>query len=106
MVKLNDALIRISEKAVEVLSRIGRVQAAYIFGSQTEGTARPDSDIDIAIFMEGVETLDIRQRALLMVMVEKECGDDVETHLFPASSAENPMPGSFADYIIKHGIRV
>jgi predicted nucleotidyltransferase len=41
--------------AVEVLSGLGAVRAAYLFGSHVEGTPDEWSDIDVAVFMEGVE---------------------------------------------------
>ena len=62
------------------------------------------SDIDIAVFMEGVETWDILQRARAMTQVQKEAGLDVEAHLLPVSNLEHPQPGSFAEYILEHGI--
>lgn len=92
--------------AVKTLSRFGVVRAAYLFGSQVEGTADEWSDIDIAAFMDGVEEWDIRRRTQAMVMVMDEAGDDVEVHLFPVSALENPERGSFAEYILKHGVKI
>jgi predicted nucleotidyltransferase len=92
--------------AVEILSRLGVVRAAYVFGSHAEGTADAWSDIDVAAFMEGVEHWDIRQRARAMAMVMEEAGSDVEAHLFPASALDNPPPAGFAEYILRHGTRI
>jgi len=92
-----------SREAVRILSRLGRVRAAYLFGSQVEGNPGSWSDIDIAAFMEGVEQWDIRRRARAMALVQKVCGADVEMHLFPASASENPPAGSFTAYILRHG---
>ena len=98
------AAVRVrSQEAVRVLSQLGRVRAAYLFGSQVEGYPGPWSDIDIAAFMEGVEKWDIRRRAQAMALVQKACGADVEMHLFPASASENPPAGSFAAYVLRHG---
>jgi len=30
----------------------------------------------------------------------------VEAHLFPASASESPPPGSFAEYVLQHGVPV
>ncbi len=49
--------------AVKVLSDLGAVRAAYLFGSHVEGTPDQWSDIDVTVFMEGVEHWDIHQRA-------------------------------------------
>lgn len=92
--------------AVKVLARLGEVRAAYVFGSHAEGTAGPWSDIDVAVFMDGIEHWDIRQRARAMAMVMEETGSDVEAHLFPASALDNPPPAGFAEYILRHGTRI
>ncbi len=93
-------------QAVSALRRFGAVRAAYLFGSQVEGTADEWSDIDVAVFMDGVENWDIQRRTQAMVLVMDEAGDDVEVHLFPASSLENPERGSFAEFILKHGVKI
>lgn len=106
MAGISASIVSRLRDAVRVLSRLGRVRAAYVFGSQVEGNPGPWSDRDIAAFMDGVEQWDIRRRAQAMVMVQKTVGTDVETHLFPASASENPQPGSFAAHVIKHGARL
>ena len=102
-----DALIgRKAREAVRVLSRTARVRGAYVFGSHLEGKADTWSDIDIAVFVEGVESWDVRQRARAAASVQKEVGDDVELHIFPADALISPPPASFAAYVIRHGARV
>ncbi len=93
-------------EAVKILSRFGTVRAVYLFGSQVDGTADEWSDIDVAIFMDDVENWDIQRNTRAMVMVMEEVGDDVEAHIFPASSLEHPGRGSFVEYILGHGVRV
>jgi len=100
---------RIEDKALaaaQTLSRLGIVRAVYLFGSQAEGNPGKWSDIDVAAFMEGIEGWDIVQRAKAMALVMEEAGSDVEAHLFPASSLEKPKRGSFAEFILQHGIRI
>ncbi len=92
--------------AAKTLTRLGVVRAAYVFGSHVEGTPDAWSDIDVAAFMEGVESWDIRQRARAMALVMEETGADVEAHLFPASALDDPAPGGFAEYIMQHGTRI
>jgi predicted nucleotidyltransferase len=92
--------------AVAILSRLGTVRAAYLFGSQVDGTADEWSDIDVAVFMDGVENWTLPRQVSAMTQVMMEAGDDVEVHLFPASSLESPGRGSFAEYILKHGARI
>ena len=58
--------------AVKVLSCLGVVRAAYLFGSHVEGTPDQWSDIDVAVFMEGVERWNIDQRAEVMAGIISE----------------------------------
>ncbi len=90
--------------ATETLERLGTVRAVYVFGSHAEG--RPDrwSDIDVAAFMEGIDAWDIRRRARAMTQVQEEAGLDVEAHLFAESALDHPQAGSFAEYVLKHGV--
>jgi len=103
MAGISPSIASRSQEAVRVLSRLCKVRAAYVFGSHVDGNPGPWSDIDIAAFVEGVEKWDIRQRAQAMVLVQKGVGMDVETHLFPASAAQDPPAGSFAAYVLQHG---
>lgn len=100
---------RIRDKALlaaSVLGRLGSVRAAYVFGSYADGRADQWSDIDLAAFIEGVETWDMEKRAKVMALVMTEASADVETHLFPTSALTAPERGGFAEYILQHGICV
>ena len=90
--------------AADILARAGVVRAAYIFGSYADGHADQWSDIDLAAFVEGVESWDLEKRARIMALVMREAGADVETHLFPASKLATPEPGGFAEYVLQHGV--
>ena len=92
--------------AVKVLSGVSVVRAAYLFGSHVEGTPDQWSDIDVAVFMEGVEHWDIHQRATAMALVMEKVGSEVEAHLFPVAALDNPPRGGFAQHILRHGIRI
>jgi predicted nucleotidyltransferase len=106
MVALTDRIRRRAEVTAAALGRFGAVRATYVFGSQAEDTAGEWSDIDLAAFMEGVESWNLWERARIIAEVQKEAGYDIEPHLFPARSLANPQPGSFAEYVIEHGVRV
>jgi len=97
-----------ARKAMQVLSRNVRVTAAYLFGSQITGNPDPWSDIDLAVFAEGIETWDLRDRVRATVQVQKEAGDDVEIHFFPASVLHEKDRDSagFAAWILSHGVEV
>lgn len=106
MVALDVEVERRAVAAARVLSRQGALRSAYVFGSYAEGRADRWSDIDVAAFIEGVETWDLRRRTQAMLQVQKEIGFDVEPHLFPASSLDHPEPGSFVAHVLRHGIRI
>lgn len=93
-------------QAIEVLSRYTRVRAAYLFGSQVDGKPDEFSDIDIAAFIDNLEGWDFWRRAEIAVLVQKEIGDDIELHFFPAEALTHAEPASFAAYILHHGIPV
>ena len=90
--------------AVQIIARKDTVRAAYLFGSYADGRASRWSDIDVAIFIDGIETWDIQQCARAMAQVQLEAGLDIEAHLFPASALDHPEPATFAHYILHHGI--
>ena len=93
-------------RAARVLGHMATVRAAYVFGSHVEGRTHRWSDIDIALFMDGVENWDIRRRARAMAQVQKEAGLDIEAHLFPATALDHLEQGSFAAYIVTNGVPV
>ena len=101
MAVLNAEIERRAAEAAKALARRGTVIAAYVFGSHPAGRANEWSDIDVAAFMEGVESWDLWHRTQIIVQVQKEVGYDIELHLFPASSLQNPQAGSFAADVLK-----
>jgi len=106
MVALDAEIRRRALAAALSLSKQGTMRAAYVFGSYVEGRADQWSDIDIAAFIEGVETWDLRRRARVMARVQKEAGFDIEAHLFPVSLLQNAEAGSFAAEVMRRGIRI
>jgi len=106
MVALDAGVRRRALEAAPVLARMTRVRAAYVFGSHVEGAVDEWSDIDVALFLDGVEDWDMRRRARAMFQVQKEVGLDVEAHLFSASAFEHPEEGSFSSYIMNNGVRL
>jgi len=93
-------------KVVDFLSQFGRVRAAYLFGSHANGTADADSDIDIAAFIEGAEGWDLDKRLRVAAETQKNLGDDLELHFFSATVADTALPGSFATFVQRSGVRV
>jgi predicted nucleotidyltransferase len=80
------------------------VRAAFLFGSQVAGTADPDSDIDIALFIDGLEGWTLDRRMRLIIETQRELGDDLELHLFPASALDAADSASFSFYVRTRGV--
>ncbi len=94
------------QQAVEILSQQFSVQAAYLFGSWAKGTADAWSDVDLAVFVKDIETLDLRTRARASAYVQKQTGDDIEVHFFPAEALQQADSASFTAYILEHGLPI
>ncbi|MEW6185459.1 MAG: nucleotidyltransferase domain-containing protein [Thermodesulfobacteriota bacterium] len=97
-----------ARKAMEVLNRNIKVAAIYLFGSQVTGKKDKWSDIDLAIFAEGIERWGIRDRARATAQVQKEAGDDIEIHFFPTHALNDRERDSagFASWILAHGVQI
>ncbi len=106
MAQLDIAIEERARAAVVSLSRYARVTAAYLFGSQVEGRADRWSDIDLAVFVEGVEAWSLPDRARIAAQVQKEAGDDIELHFFPAKAVQHHHNASFAAWVLQHGLRL
>ncbi len=88
-----------------VQARIPILQA-YVFGSHVEGTAREDSDIDIAAFSLAVDVMTFAERASLSAQVERQIDAPVELHLFGAKDLAEARPSNFLGYLRTHGKRI
>ena len=95
-----------AQAAVACLRRSASVAAAYLFGSHVEGTADRWSDIDLAVFVEGLESWDLHDRARMAVQVQKEAGDDIELHFFPAGTLQQRDEAGFAAWVLSHGVKL
>ena len=106
MAQLDITVEQRARAAVACLSRFAAVTAAYLFGSQVEGRADRWSDIDLAVFIEGLEAWDLHDRARIAAQVQKGAGDDIELHFFPAEALQRRHPASFAAWVLNHGVKL
>jgi predicted nucleotidyltransferase len=106
MAQLDIAVEQRARTAVACLSRFAPVTAAYLFGSQIEGKADQWSDIDLAVFVEGLQAWDLHERARIAAQVQREAGDDIELHFFAAESLQHHHSASFAAWVLDHGVRL
>ncbi|VGO13720.1 hypothetical protein PDESU_02277 [Pontiella desulfatans] len=65
-------------KARQILEKHPMILAAYLHGSTAKGTARQDSDIDIALLPEPGHRLPLRQRLEYAAELEAQLGAAVD----------------------------
>lgn len=92
--------------AVELLSRYTPVTAAYLFGPWVKGDAGEGCNIDLAVFLEDLESWDLATRAHTAAVVQEKAGDDITLHFFSARSLHQPEPASLAAYVLTHGVAI
>ncbi len=100
----NAAIEQRARQALRVLARHMPVRAGYVFGSHVHGTPDTYSDIDLAVFVEGLEGWTLFQRAEITALVQREVGDDIELHYLPAHALTSSDPASFAAYVLHYGL--
>ena len=93
--------ILIAKNFLNSIQEIVQVESAYLFGSYSDGTQRPESDIDIGLFIKSPETdyFDIlsalyRKRIFIEPLLEP--------YLF--ISGEGPL--GFGENVKKTGVRL
>lgn len=106
MVALHPVIVGRANQVSTILSRRAKVRAVYVFGSTVSGATHQDSDIDLAIFVDGVETWGLEGRIRAIVEIQKEAGDDIDVHLFPASFVKSAPKGSFAEFVLEKGLSI
>ncbi|MFH0800727.1 MAG: nucleotidyltransferase domain-containing protein [Pseudomonadota bacterium] len=96
----------IARNAVRMVNNRYPVRAAYLFGSYVDGIPRDDSDIDVAVFAEGVEFEKIDVRMDFISQIQKAVAAEVELHLYSAALLKEMRPTNFAGYISSHGKKI
>lgn len=61
------ATLSIKLLAEELKTKIPEIDFAFVFGSYANGTQRPDSDLDIAIYLNTEVSLDIISRSISII---------------------------------------
>lgn len=106
MSEIPHVIRELAHKAVAELRRSVDVRAAYLYGSQVDGTADEWSDIDVGVFVADFGKLTFWDKVQLCVDINRNISNDLDIHFFSTKSLHNPDPASFAKYIIDHGVRL
>lgn len=106
MVRTNADAKMIANRVVALVHKRFPVTAAYLFGSYVTGTPHDESDIDIAIFANGVESIGVDERITFIASIQKEIAAEIELHLFPSLYLQEQRPSNFIGYLISKGERL
>jgi predicted nucleotidyltransferase len=78
MAELSDPIVLVQE----ALRGIAGVEAAFVYGSQASGRARPDSDLDVFVFGDAVDARAMRRSlAELSILLGREVNPSVYSRL-------------------------
>lgn len=78
--------------------------SAYIFGSFTRNTQRPESDIDVALVIENLSDNERFDTQVKLMMLASKIDNRIEPH--PLSSEDMMSDNPFAVEIRKTGIEI
>ncbi len=63
----------------------------YLFGSHAKGTAQPDSDIDLAVFLD-LDEIDGFDEDVRLMQLTRDVDLRIEPHSFSKKDFQNPDP--------------
>ena len=96
--------LRLGQTLRDVLSAHPEVVTAWVFGSVAAGTARPDSDLDLAVIVRGAEG---DRDALLLLSGELErCSPSGRVDLVLVGTPENEPGPILRHRILRDGVLV
>ena len=103
MAQIAPDVIASVEQSLAVVPQRLRVDAAYLFGSQAVASARPWSDIDVAVISPDFSE-DLFEERLALMRCAAEIDDRIEPQPFmPERSGPNDP---VADEIARNGVRL
>jgi len=95
----NAEVIRNLQKYKQLLSRYMKFDAMILFGSYAKGTARQDSDVDVAVIVDELPGDYFSTRPLLW-KIRREIDDRIEPVLIEKKYDDS----GFLSEVMKHGV--
>ena len=94
-------IIGLIEKYAVLLSEHFDLEKVILYGSYAKGTAKADSDIDVAIIVDKIKG-DFFSYAPLLWKLRRQIDDRIEPIIFEKGKDKS----GFLSYIIKNGIEI
>ncbi len=81
-------------RALDEFYGVGKIERVVLFGSRARGEARPDSDYDIAVFLNTPGELwdDLGTLSHITTAILNDTGAVISAKPFPAGSYREPTP--------------
>lgn len=83
-----------------------RVKRIFLFGSHAKGSAKPDSDIDVGVVIDGLENMDEIKVLSELYNKTKKINTLIEPLCISYKQYKKPQPASILADIIKTGITI
>ena len=106
MVRNPSEIDEIVGRTIDVAGEFLEIKAVYLFGSYFGGVPHPGSDIDIAIFADNVDQMDVDEQIEIASRIALKVSAEVEIHLFSSLALNDLRPTNFAGYIASNGRKV
>lgn len=83
-----------------------KVKRIFLFGSYSKGTAKPDSDIDVGVVIDGLEKMDEIKVMSKLYEMTKKVNTLIEPFCISYKDYKKPLPTSIVGDIIKSGVTI
>lgn len=105
MVYSQDQLNNVITEFIQRIRSRHALKRAYLYGSYARGTARADSDIDIALVFEHLDEAGVFDEAFEVFHEAQEFNPDIEPICFQEDEFEEAL-APIVDVIRRDGVRI
>lgn len=103
MVKIPSAIEESVQRFLDAVSKLYRIQAAYLYGSQAKGITTFLSDIDVAVISPDFSQ-DLFEERLALMHLAADIDDRIEPYPFTTETFNESHP--VASEIQQHGLQI